>query len=367
LEKLHDLKCRICSFENLLGAYNDAAKEKRYRDEVLAFTLNLEANLFDIQCDLINMTYAVGRYRSFYVQYPKPRLVMALGFRDRVVQWAIYRQINPFIDKRFIDHTYGCRERKGTLAAAQQVFSWVQLVSRKPDAKEWRIIKADVSKFFYRVDHEIILDIYDDVTDDAWFAWLIDTIINNPDMPFGLPEGASATDCPPDRRLYEVGMPIGNLTSQETANMYLNPLDQYCKHTLKLHFYDRYMDDVIALVRGQETAEETRGLMEDFMRRELKLSMSKKTAIYPALQGCEFVGCRITPHGIRPRKQTTKHMKRSLKEVMNQYSDGEITLERALNTVHSHMGLMEHKNGYNMRRWISENVYFQRREAEENE
>ena len=104
---LHDLKTRICSFENLMGAYRDAAKGKRYRNEVINFSFNLAENLLSIQQDLLNMTYKVGPYREFYVRYPKPRLVMALGFRDRIVQWAIYRQINPYLDKRYISHSYG--------------------------------------------------------------------------------------------------------------------------------------------------------------------------------------------------------------------------------------------------------------------
>lgn len=93
--KLQNLKDRICSFENLLAAYREAEKDKRYRNEVIVFRFNLEENLLSIQKELLEGTYKVGNYREFYVHYPKARLVMALGFRDRIVQWAIYRQINP--------------------------------------------------------------------------------------------------------------------------------------------------------------------------------------------------------------------------------------------------------------------------------
>lgn len=101
------------------------------------------------------------------------------------------------------------------------LLNWVQLISRKPDARDWVLIKCDVSKYFYRVDHKIALDVYRDYTDDEWFLRLMSVILNNPDVPFGLPPGASANDCPKEKRLYDVGMPIGNLTSQETANIYL--------------------------------------------------------------------------------------------------------------------------------------------------
>lgn len=134
MEKLQHLKERICSFENLYAAYQEAAKEKHYRDDVLRFTFNLEENLLDLQRDLVDETYCVGKYREFYVRYPKPRLIMALEFRDRIVQWAIYRQLNPYADKRFVRHSYGCRKEKGTLRAAQCLLKWVQLASRKADA-----------------------------------------------------------------------------------------------------------------------------------------------------------------------------------------------------------------------------------------
>ena len=196
MEKLQNLKDHICSWDNLLCAYKEAARDKRYRNEVITFSFHLEENLFDIQQDLLNQTYTVGRYREFYVHYPKARLVMALGFRDRIVQWAIYRQINPYIDKRFIQHSYGCRRGKGTLAAAQCLLNWLRLVNRKADAKNWAIIKGDISKYFYRVDHDIIMRVYAEISDDPWFLWLIGTIINNPDLPFGLPEGMSIDDCP---------------------------------------------------------------------------------------------------------------------------------------------------------------------------
>ena len=163
MEKLRNLKDRICSWDNLLLAYKEAAQDKRYRGEVIAFSFRLEENLHAIRDELLNCSYTVGNYREFYVSYPKPRLVMALGFRDRIVQWAIYRQINPYVDKRFIHHSYGCRENRGTLAAAQCMLNWMQLISRKPDQKKWAIIKGDISKYFYRVDHSIIMDIYEQI------------------------------------------------------------------------------------------------------------------------------------------------------------------------------------------------------------
>ena len=362
MEGLHNLKDRICSFENLMGAYRDAAKGKRYRNEVLSFTLDIGEHLDSIRNDLLNMTYTVGPYREFYVRYPKPRLVMALGFRDRVVQWAIYRQINPYLDKRYIAHSYGCREDKGTLAAAQALHNWQRLISRKPDADEWYLIKGDISKYFYRVDHEEVLKTYGEVSDDLWFRWLIGVIINNPDVPFGLPVGMKPDDCPRRERLFEVGMPIGNLTSQETANLFLNRLDQYCKHVLKLHFYVRYMDDFCIFVKGKENANTVFREIARFLKENLLLDVSPKSRIQKATAPVEYVGYQITPHGIRMRKKTTNHIKRSLRFVAAAYAAGSISLEKALASVVCYYGMCKHCSGHNLARWIEENFVLQRSE-----
>lgn len=362
MEKLHNLKARICSFENLMRAYRNAASGKTYRDEVIKFSLNLGENLLDLQKDLENVTYKVGPYREFYVRYPKPRLVMALGFRDRVVQWAIYQTINPYLDKRYITHSYGCREAKGTLAAAKCLHNWQQLISRKTDADEWYVIKGDISKYFYRVDHEGVVNSYDAATDDLWFLWLISTIINNPDVPFGLPPGMKPDDCPRDKRLFEVGMPIGNLTSQETANLYLNYLDQYCKHKLHLHFYVRYVDDWCILIKGKQNARDIYADIESFLGRKLHLDISPKSRIQKATDPIEFVGYLITPHGMRMRKKTTKHMKKSLKHIMESYANGVIDYDKAMESAICYIGMCKHCNGHNMRRWIYDNFVLQRSE-----
>lgn len=364
LEKLQHLKDRICSLENLYAAYFEAIKDKRYRDEIVRYTLDLDRNIFELREELLAETYMVGPYREFYVRYPKPRLVMALGFRDRIVQWAIYRQLNPYVDKRFIQHSYGCRKGKGTLAAAECLMNWLRLVNRMDDADEWGLIKGDVSKFFYRVDHWITLDVYADYTDDPWFLRLIGKIINNPDVPFGLPIGMRADDCPRELRIFEVGMPIGNLTSQETANLYLNRLDQYVKHVLRQHLYVRYMDDFIILCRRKD-AQTILDSIETFLREELRLELSPKSRILPARKGCEFVGYVVTPHGLRLRKKTTKHIKSSLKHIEELYALGLVDLDKALQTVKSYHGMTKHCNGYNLRRWIADNITFQRKDRGE--
>lgn len=217
---------RIYSWENLLNAYHEAASEKWYRGDVLAFSARLEENLIEIQNSLIWRTYKVGRYREFYVSEPKRRLIMALSFPDRVVQWAVYLQVNKELDNGMIYHSYGCRVGKGTTRAADRLQYWATLVDRKP-GPSWHYLKLDISKYFYRVDHEVLLGILRrKYPDEDGFLWLMETIINCDHTPFGLPPGKTADEVPPSERLFEVGMPIGNLTSQLLANVCLNELDQ---------------------------------------------------------------------------------------------------------------------------------------------
>ena len=138
---------RIYSWENLLNAYHEAASEKWYRSDVLAFSARLEENLIEIQNSLIWRTYKVGRYREFYVSEPKRRLIMALSFPDRVVQWAVYLHVNKELDNGMIYHSYGCRVGKGTTRAADRLQYWATLVDRKP-GPSWHYLKLDISKYF---------------------------------------------------------------------------------------------------------------------------------------------------------------------------------------------------------------------------
>lgn len=188
---------QIYDFENLYLAYLEARKNKRYRDDVLAFTANLEENLIQIQNELIWKSYDVGRYREFFVYEPKKRLIMALPFRDRVVQWAIYRVINPIFDSTFIDHSFACRVDKGTVVAADKLHSWVRLVDRK--LEPWYYLKLDISKYFYRVDHLVSISLLERRIKDKDVIWLLKKYISNDHVPFGLPLGVEPGDCP-DRK-----------------------------------------------------------------------------------------------------------------------------------------------------------------------
>ena len=147
----------LIAFPRLEEANRNAKKQKRYRDEIIKFNNDLDANLLQIRDDLENECFKFGPYRKHWVSVPKRRLVMALPYASRIVQWAIYLELNPFYDRMMIEDSYACRKGKGSLAAAKRLQYWLQQAESKP-CKQY-VLKLDISKYFYRVDHAVLLDI----------------------------------------------------------------------------------------------------------------------------------------------------------------------------------------------------------------
>lgn len=353
---LNDVYDRICEYEELYQSHLEARKGKRYRDDVLLFTDRLEENLIELQNELIWHTYKVGKYRQFYVREPKLRLVMALQYRDRVVQWAIYKQLYPFYDRMFIEDSYACRRGKGSHKAADRLQYWLRQVSRKPG--KWYYLKLDISKYFYRVDHLVLLEILSRRIKDPRLIQLLSEIINCEDTRFGLPAGLSPEDCTEDMWLADVGMPIGNLTSQLFANLYLNELDQLCKHELHVHYYIRYMDDVIILSNSKKELAELKMVIEEFLKEILHLDLNKKTAIRPCSLGVDFVGYHIWATHRKLKKQTARRMIRNVKRMCEEAAAGKLSREEFERTVASYKGVLQHCNSYGLRSKLNE-IYFQ--------
>jgi retron-type reverse transcriptase len=338
---------KICDFETLHSAYLNARKNKRYRSEVLAFTANLEENLIEIQNELIHQTYAVGRYREFYVTEPKKRLVMALPFKDRVVQWALYMVINPIVTKGFIRDSYACITGRGTHRAVERLHYWLKLLGRSDEPAYY--LKMDISKYFYSVDHEVLLGILARKFPDDRLLWLLRLIIESEDTPFGLTSGRDLSDA---ERLFDRGMPIGNLTSQLFANIYLNELDQYVKRELRARYYLRYMDDTIILSRDKSQLHAYRDLIDAFLHERLRLSLNAKTAIRPARLGILFCGYRIWPTHIKLGKRTALKMRHRLKSIQRQYAAGILDLDQVKRVLASYIGIMQHCDSLSLRRTI---------------
>jgi hypothetical protein len=324
----------------------------------MRFSRNLESNLIDIQNHFIYGTYRAGKYRPFYVFEPKKRLVMALPFRDRVVQWAIYRQLFPLIEKQFIFDSYACRKGKGSHRAANRLQYWLRQTERKPE--RYYYLKLDVSKYFYRVDHEVLIEILNRKIKDKTLIDLLTTIIQCEDTKFGLPLGCDPDAIGPDEWLDDVGMPIGNLTSQMFANLYLNEVDQYAKHVLRLHYYVRYMDDIIILHPDKRFLAQVKQEIEAFMNDKLRLNLNRKTAIRPCSMGIDFVGYRIWATHRKLKKKTAQKIQSRVKFLSSALKSGEISRETFDRSIASYRGMLKHFNSYGFRQKLNR-IY---REAE---
>lgn len=347
----------LCTYENLYEAYLQARKGKRYRDEILEFSFNVEEYLMEISEELKSTTYEVGGYREFYVYEPKQRLIMALPFKDRVIQWGVYQLLNPIFDRTYIYDSYGCRNGKGTLRAVQRLHYWLKQVGKKD--KPFYYLKLDVSKYYYRVDHEVLINILRRKIKDEEMLQLLTTIITYEGTLFGLKLNGDINN--PEDKITGKGIPIGNLTSQMFANLYLNELDQYCKRTLGIHYYVRYMDDIIILSDDKAKLHEYKNLIQTYLEEKLKLNLNNKTALRPITLGIEFVGYRLWPTHIKIRKSTSMKMKKRLKYVKKQYESDLIPLDKVNATVQSYMGILKHCNSYSLQRTVFSN-YILRKE-----
>ena len=330
----------IFSMENLYKAYEDAAQGRRYHKDVLAYSFDTWSLLCELRERIISGNYEIDRYFIFYIYEPKKRMIMSIAFEHRIVQWAIYRVVNPLLVKGYIADSYGCIPGRGALGAMKRLHSWVEYASRKEGT--WYYLKLDISKYFYRISHRVLKKILAKKIKDERLLEVLYRIIDCKHTPFGLPPGKSPGEVPLEERLYDVGMPIGNLLSQMFANVYLDALDQFCKRVLRIERYIRYMDDVIILSNSKAELRMWKDAIGRFLEVELELQLNQKTCIRPISQGIEFVGYRIWKDRVVLRKSTTLRIKRNLKGVRKRYRDYEITFQKATETFRSYLGMLQH-------------------------
>lgn len=338
--KIKNVFDEIFSIDNLYAALEDASQGRRYNKDALVYNLDAWAMVQEIRNEIFNGTYSIERYYIFYVYEPKKRMIMSISFKHRIVQWAIYRVINPVLVKGYIEDSYGCIPGRGSLSAMQRLKYWVVMASRKEE--QWFYLKLDISKYFYRISHRVLKKILAKKIKDKRLLKVLYSIIDCEHTPFGLPLGRSPGDVPLEERLFDVGMPIGNLLSQLVANVYLNELDQYCKRELQIRFYIRYMDDVIILCNSKLQLRIWKDQIEQFLLQELELHLNKKTCIRPIGQGIEFVGYRIWADRVVIRKSTTLRIRRALRGMAVKYTDYKITMQDFSETLQSYLGMLEH-------------------------
>ena len=330
----------ITSFHTLMVADTHVSKGKRENTERLRFYDNREGNLEEISTLLRAGKVPKVEYHSFYVYVPKVRKVIFIDYWSKVVQRAIYDVLNPKICRTFIEHTYACVKGSWQLAAMEQLYTWMR--ETRTSGSEWYYYKFDVAKFFYRIDHEILMDICRKKIDDPRTVDLLGYYINNDAVPFGMPLDANQLTITEEQMLYDLGIPIGGGLSHMLGNMYLDPLDQFCKRVLGIKRYIRYMDDIIILDNDKERLKEYGRRMTQFLEERLHLNFNNKTALRPVRVGCEFVGFVIYNDHVILRKSTTLRMKRTLRKTRQDYHDNLITFKEANATMQSYLAMLSH-------------------------
>lgn len=310
----------IISVENLLEAWNEFVRGKKNKRDVQEFSLRLMDNLLALHAELRHHTYRHGGYQAFAIRDPKPRSIHKATVRDRLLHRAIHRVLSPFFDRTFIADSYSCRIGKGTHRALRRFRTFGYRVGRNHTRTAW-VLQCDIRKFFASIDQDVLLKILRQYIPDAGVLWLLERVVR------------SFSSTAPGK-----GLPLGNLTSQLLANVYMNEFDQFVKHRLKAAYYIRYADDFVILSDSRRWLEEQVRRVAVFLTAELKLELHpQKVAIRTFASGVDFLGWVHFPAHRVLRTTTRRRMMRRLGERVSPQ------------VLASYLGLLQHGNTYRVK------------------
>ena len=324
----------IYPFDSLYKAYllaRKGKKGKRFYRDVLEYGQNLEENIITTQNELIWKTWTPAPSRQFLVREPKKRLITAPAFKDRVVHHALVSVVEPLFEKKFIPHSFACRLGKGTHATGQSVLSTLQ--KRTSSWGQVWVLQTDISQYFASINHDILMSVLGRTIRDKNVLWLFNQIIRN-----------SGFD--------GVGIPVGALTSQLCANIYLDQLDHYITDKLGISPYIRYMDDTLTFASSRSELCKIYQEIKNFVETRLSLKLNPKSRIYKASQGIDFCGYRTWSGYTLPRKRNVSRMRRRMKKLCKMYRRGVIPAENVRAAWASFMGYMKHCNGFRIKCFI---------------
>jgi len=323
---------RIVAFDNLLSAANRALKGKKRKRGAAAFYFGMENELLAIENELIEGRYSPMPYRDFHVYEPKKRKICAADFRDRVVHHAICNVLEPILDRGLIFDTYACRRGKGNHAAVRRT----QGFSRRFPY----FLKCDIRSYFENVDHHVLKTLLSRKIKGRHLLDLLSVIIDHP-VPQGLPGK---------------GIPIGNLTSQLFANIYLGELDHFLKDRLAIKGYVRYMDDFLVFGPNKKALGGWLTAIRKFVSGRLLLELKDEALVVaPVSRGVPFLGFRIFPGTVRLDSSRMKRFRHKTRERERQYHRGEITESFLADSMRSMVAHVSHANTYMMRKGFFSN------------
>lgn len=345
METYSDIFKRIISQENLFSAWEEFRKGKQHKLDVQRFEFDLERNVFQLHWDLKDKTYKHGPYEGFYIREPKVRNIHKATVRDRVLHHAIFKMLNPLFEPTFIPHSFSCRIGKGTHKGVLAVEQMLRKESRNYTDPCF-VLKCDVKKFFDTVNHSVLLEILSKRIIDQDALWLLKEII-----------GSYATGYV--NLLERKGLPIGNLTSQFFANIYMNEFDQFVKHTLKINSYARYTDDFVIISKDREYLRKLVSQIRGFLKNQLSLELHpRKIGIWKFHQGIDFLGCVALPHYRVLRMNTRRRIFRKVKERVGQYRNAMINNDKLNQSLQSYLGVLSHANAYELSEELKNQFWF---------
>lgn len=334
---------QVIALENLYQASRQAQKGKRFRDNVLAFNYNLENELFKLQEELQTKTYQPGDYRSFRIYDPKPRMISAAPYRDRVVHHALCNIIVPLIQRSFIFDSYANRLGFGTHRALERFVKYAR-TSRY-------VLQCDIAKYFPSIDHEILKQLIRRKIKCRDTLWLIDTIIDGSNLQEPVLHYFPGDNLltPLSRR---IGLPIGNLTSQFFANCYLNGFDHFVQEKLGFSKYVRYVDDFALFCDDRDALVAARIAIEEYLV-TLRLKVHPiKSQLFETQYGANFVGFRVLSDRIRVRSDNLRRARERLKHLQANYACVEVPLTNLIQRLQSWEAHLKHGDTYQLRQDI---------------
>ena len=319
-----DLFEKIISLNSLFSAWEDFKKGKKKKLDVIQFEENLKNNIFELHRELKNKTYRHSNYVSFYIKDPKLRNINKATVRDRVLHHAVFVILYRVFDKLFIFDSYASRIEKGTHKAVLRLNIFANKVSRN-NIRNCFILKCDIKKFFDSIDQEILIKLIKKQIDDQNVIWLLNSIIKS----------------------FDKGIPLGNVTSQIFANIYLNELDQFIKHILKEKYYIRYRDDFVIFSENKKYLEDLIPQINNFLENHLKLSLHpNKIIIRKYRQGVDFLGYVSFPYHKVLRIKTKHRMFRKIGVKITEFKNNNISKKSFNQTLQSYFGILKHCNSY---------------------
>jgi retron-type reverse transcriptase len=283
--------------------------------------------------ELIFHTYRPKKLKTFILRDPKTRKISKSDFRDRVVHHALCNVIEPIFEKRFIFDSYANRKGKGTLRAIQR-FDYFKRKVSKNNKQACFVLKADIRHYFETVSHNVLVNIIRTRIDDGKIIWLVKTILSN----YNTKEIGN-------------GMPLGNLTSQFFANVYLNELDQFVKHKLRAKYYIRYVDDFVILDSSKEKLDEYKCEVNNFLKEKLHLELHPdKTTIVQSNLGVTFLGLRIFMHHKLLKKSNMQKFVRKLRDFCEKFDEKLIDYDKVYNFLEGWTAYSKQANVFRMRK-----------------